>query len=149
MNLRKLSLNLLIPGVLILFSGSAYAQCKTFVKKDCIPDLDPFVHNGQVNTTTLMAGEKAEVQLVFFQGLEYRIMICSQEVLGSVNFRLLDSQRKEVFNSKNHNEAKTWDFKAGTTQNFIIEVETSESSTSHGMVEHGCVSVLIGSRENL
>lgn len=129
--------------VFALFTVSASAQCNMFTKKKCIPQLAPFVHNGQLNSAQLGAGESAELQLTFYAGQEYRVLICGQEIFKDINFRLKDQNNKELFNTEGKNE-KYWDFKVNSTQQLTLEVKTAESDNKGGMVESGCVSVLVG-----
>ncbi|GIV27978.1 MAG: hypothetical protein KatS3mg027_1792 [Bacteroidia bacterium] len=82
--------------------NTTFAQCKSFAKSKCLPDLAPYIHNGQMNGATMMAGEKAELQMSFYAGQDYRLMVCAQPILGDVAFRLLDKNKKVVFNSKDH-----------------------------------------------
>ena len=127
--------------------SSGFAQCKGFTKKACIPGLAPFIHNGQMNSTILLAGEKAELQMIFYSGQDYRLMVCAQAILGDVSFRLLDKNKKVVFNSKEEDYVQFWDFNVVSTQQFSIEVDVPQSSSSTQLVENGCVSVLVGFKQ--
>ena len=48
--------NKLIPVILLLFALAvpiaSLAQCKGFAKRKCLPELKPFVHNGQLDRKT-------------------------------------------------------------------------------------------------
>ena len=50
------------------------AQCKGFVKKQ-IPKLAPFIHNGQINTYVLLAGDNDELTIKLYSGKTYSIMV--------------------------------------------------------------------------
>lgn len=141
----RLTLPLVIAA--LLFAGAAAGQCKTFAKNSCMPKILPYIHNGQLNTTTLMAGEHAELQMTFYSGQEYRLMVCSQAVLGQVSFRILDINRKELYNSKNDNYAASWDFKVAATQQLYIEIEVPASDSPNQIVPSGCVSILVGFKQ--
>ena len=140
-----LKLFALIILVSIHFSG--YGQCKGFTKNKCIPVLAPFIHNGQMNSTTLLAGEKAELQMIFYSGQDYRLMVCAQPILGDVSFRLMDKNKKEVFNSKDQDYVQFWDFNVVSTQQFFIEVDVPASTSKTQLVENGCVSILVGFKQ--
>ena len=131
--------------VIILSIGlhSAQAQCNSFTKKKCMPGLSPYIHNGQLNSTSLTPGETAELVMSFHAGQEYRVLTCAQEVLGEVWFRILDSQHNPLFNSKEAKENK-FDFNVATSQQLIVEVNVPSQKSNHGIVEEGCVSVLVG-----
>ena len=129
----------------LMMPFAADAQCRSFVKKQCLPKMAPFTHNGQLNTAVMAAGQMAELQMTFYSGQEYRIVVCSQESLTDVWFRLVDTNKNEVFNSKNQRDnPNTWDFKMKSTQQLIIEIHAPESDSPNELVASGCVSLLIG-----
>ena len=119
------------------------AQCNAFTKKKCMPQLAPYIHNGQLNSTTLTPGETAELMMTFYSGQNYRVLVCAQEILGDVSFKILDSEKNQLFNSKDKG-AKFWDFNVKSTQQLIIEVIVPESNTPNAIVQSGCISVLVG-----
>ena len=51
-----------------------------------------------MNTAVLYPGDKADMMLTFYSGQKYRLLVCSQEQLGDVAFRILDIDRNEVYN---------------------------------------------------
>ncbi|MFH1319068.1 MAG: hypothetical protein ABII90_00230 [Bacteroidota bacterium] len=118
-----------------------------------MPDLKPFIHNGQLNSTTLMEGESAELIMTFHAGQEYRVLICSQETLGKVEFQLMDTDRNVVFDSKKQKTTNYWDFDINATQRFIILVSASKSSEHSNakltgtLVQSGCVALLVGFKD--
>lgn len=125
-------------------SNEADAQCKSYAKRQCRPALAPYVHNGQVNNAVLVPGDKAELLLTFFAGQEYRLMVCGMPVLGAVSFRILDSDRNMIYESKKNPSQNYFDFKVASTQQLIVEINVPEAKSPNGIVPEGCVSVLIG-----
>ncbi len=138
-----------IFAVLILSAGAVSAQCsKSFVKKQCMPKISPFTSNGQLNSTVMLAGQTAELMLNFSAGLNYRLLICSQEVLGAVEFKLMDKDRNVLFhNMQAKGKPDFWDFNVKTTQQFIVEVTIPVPTKTNGIIPSGCVSVLVGFKE--
>lgn len=120
-----------------VINGSAIAQCKSIIK-DGIKKLSPYTHNGQVNNTTIKAGKPAEIHLSFYKGLYYKLQICSEESLGKINFRVLDENKKEVYNNTTDNAADFWSFYSNSSQELVIELTPTEKN------EKGCVAVLVG-----
>ena len=131
-----------IPLLLLPLLG--VSQCKNFVKKECLPMLETFTHNGQLNSATLVQGETAELAMTFYSGQNYRLVIKGQEHLGVVTFRILDSQKNEVYSNTKDNNATKWDFNVESTQIFYIEVSVPKSEATHKMVQSGCVAILLG-----
>ncbi|MFY9311276.1 MAG: hypothetical protein WAQ28_19685 [Bacteroidia bacterium] len=127
-----------IIGVCILclaFHVGAVAQCKSIVK-DAIQKLSPYQHNGQVNNVTIKDGKTAEIHLSFYKGLYYKLQISSEKSLGKVHFRVLDENKKEVYNS-NNDQAESWNFYSNSSQELVVEIIPSET-------KKGCAAVLVG-----
>lgn len=136
---------LLVLGSTI--SISSYAQCKGFTKKRCLPSLAPYQHNGQLTAAILNPGETADIEMTFNAGKEYRIIVCSQETIGNVQFKVLDKTRKVLYTSEEGTKNPTWDFKVANTQQLIIQLEVPKSKQKNKLTQltpNGCVSVLIG-----
>jgi hypothetical protein len=127
---------------------ASFAQCNTFLKKKCLPKISPFTHNGQMNVSTLFAGQSTDVNLTFYAGQAYRILVGSEEILGDVTFKVMDMNKQVVFDSKNNNYPDFWDFKAKNTQQFIVHVEVPVSASSSTVPPSGCVSVLVGFKKD-
>ncbi len=137
---------LLILGILLI-SFESFSQCKGFTKKECVPLLKPFTYNGQLNMAVLNAGDVAELIVTFYKGQDYRLLVCSQDNLGKVEFRLLDSQRNVIFNNKDHDMVNYWDFHSNATQQLIIQVIVPSVEEDVAVTPTGCVSILIGFKE--
>ncbi|MCB0428748.1 MAG: hypothetical protein H6585_13805 [Flavobacteriales bacterium] len=145
----KWFLNLCL-AIALLMPASGFAQCKAFTKKVCNPILSPYTHNGQLNSAILAEGETAELLLTFYAGQNYRVAVCAQEVIGDVEFRLMDANRNLIFDNTQHDMANSWDFNVKSTQQIIVEINVpkrSESGKAVSMVPTGCVSILVGFKE--
>lgn len=137
---------LLILGILLI-SIESFSQCKGFTKKECVPLIKPFTYNGQLNMAVLNAGDVAELVVTFYKGQDYRLLVCSQDNLGKVEFRLLDSQRNVLFNNKDHDMVNYWDFHSNATQQLIVQVIVPSVEEDVAVTPTGCVSILIGFKE--
>ncbi len=125
------------------FSFEASAQCRSVAKKQCFPQLAPYTQNGQFNSVRLAGGETAEVQMTFYAGQNYRLMVCAEGVLGDVSFKVSSADKQEIFNSKK-TDAKMWDFNVAATQQLIVLVEVPPSDSQTKIIPEGCVSILVG-----
>lgn len=119
------------------------AQCKSFTKKKCAPELGEYTFNGQLNTAILTRGEEAELMLSFYSNQKYRLFVCSEEQLGDVNYEILNMERNTIYSSEGK-DSKIFDFKVPSTQQLILRVKTPGKRTKHNLEFRGCVSVLIG-----
>ncbi len=132
-----------ITLILVMGINFAKAQCNGFAKKKCIPTLTPFISNGQLNSTSLTHGESAELVMNFYSDQSYRLSVCAQEILGDINYVVLDANQNEVFNSGKA-KTKIFDFNTKSTQQLTIRVSAPSVSYKSEIVEEGCVSVLVG-----
>jgi len=141
---------LLSLAILISLPIAGYSQCKSFAKRKCLPTLKPFIHNGQLNSTTLMEGESAELVMTFHAGQQYRLKVCARETLGNVSFKVMDMQRDVIFDSSKEKSAPdNWDFDVNATQQMIIMVSVPKAKSSSAdlpgtLVQSGCVALLVG-----
>ena len=149
--MKKLLNIFLFVAILTSLPLLSFTQCKGFTKKHCLPALEPYLYNGQLNSAILNEGDVAELLLTFYGGQEYRILVCSQDMLGTVEFKLFDTERNEIFSNKEHDLVNVWDFNANSTQQLIVQVKVpapiEDSKTE--IVNSGCVSILVGFKENL
>lgn len=124
------------------------AQCRSFVKNKCIPSLAPYKFNETFNAAQLAPGEEAEVDLTFYSGQEYRVLVCAHPILGEVNWKLSDASGKSLFESSADNPKPSFDFKVATTQKLTVHIDVpSASKGGNGMLTVGCVGILVGFKE--
>ena len=124
------------------------AQCKTFTKKECMPLLKPYIHNGQMNNITLFPGEEASLVQTFYSGQDYRIQLCNQENLGdSVYFEIYTQDEQKVYTTQNQ-ETNSWDFNVANTQNLKITVIVPNAKPLDEIEQNGCVAILVGFKDD-
>lgn len=119
------------------------AQCKTFTKKHCIPQVSPYIFNGQYNGDVFVPGGAAEMQMTFQKGLKYKILICHQEVIKKVRFKVLNTNRTVLFDSYEEGQ-NFFEFQVESTQDLIIQVFAMAQNNPNNIVPAGCVSLLVG-----
>ena len=137
----KLSIqNIKLIAALVLsiaFVSSATAQCKS-ATKDGIKKLSPYMHNGVVNTVTLILGEPSEIHLSVYKGLNYKFQIGSEDALGKVTFRILDEYKTEIYNSATSSNPESWVFYSNSSQNLIVEIYAIDKE------KQGCAYLVVG-----
>lgn len=138
----------LAPVVLLALSAGVSAQCRAFAKHNCLPGLLPYKFNETFNAAQLANGEEAEVELTFYSGQEYRLMVCAQPILGHVNWKLADATGQTLFESKAEEPKDHFDFKVSNTQQLkvLIDVPAKEGG-GNDMLHVGCVGILVGFKE--
>lgn len=142
---KKLLLTVMLA---VALPAAVSAQCRSFAKNKCIPALAPFKFNETFNAAQLALGEEAEVELTFYSGQEYRVLVCSHPILGDVNWHLIDAGGNILFTSAAGEGPDTYDFKVATTQKLTVKVEVPPGRKG-GTNLHttGCIGILVGFRE--
>ena len=130
--------------LMVLFSATeADAQCRTFTKKRCLPQLEDYVQNDNYNPAVLIPGDEAELELTFFGDRAYRLLVCGHPVLGDLTFQVLDSRGNGIYDSTDK-ESNHFDFRVANTQQMTVRVQVP---TTDAVIEHeGCVSIMVGSK---
>lgn len=146
MELRNFILPLVLAGFIAAPVGAS-AQCRSFAKNKCIPNLAPYKFNETFNAAQLAPGEEAEVSLTFYSGQEYRVLVCPHPILGDVNWKLLDNNNKIVFESLADEPKDHFDLKVTDTQQMMLNVWVPGSSEPQDRVHIGCVAIMVGFKE--
>jgi hypothetical protein len=124
------------------------AQCRSFAKNKCMPSMAPYKFNETFNAAQLAPGEEAQVDLTFYSGQEYRLLICAHPILGNVNWKLVDASGKSIFESNAGDPKGSFDFKVATTQKLTVSIDVPEAAPGgNGLLTVGCVNILVGYKE--
>jgi|TARA_B110000495_G_C22938088_1_gene548762 hypothetical protein len=138
--MKNLSLIILLS---LLIPFGINGQCRGFTKKTGRPLVEPYIHNGQMNSAVLFPGDSADIMLTFYSEQQYRLVICAEEQLGDVSYRVSDIERNVIFDSK-ESGSKVFDFIVESSQQLIISVDVPESKNTHDIDFQGCVAILVG-----
>ena len=132
--------------VMAFSSLDAKAQCKTFVKSS-LPQLAPYIHDGSYQAVMMSEGEEAEVYKTIFAGQQYRLYVCSADVLPDIEIIVSDIHRNILFDNRKNTNLKIWDFKSDASQQIKVMVRIPKSNgkgNSENEVAFGCIGVLFG-----
>ena len=136
---------LLITAIFVIAqNGYVNAQCKAFAKRDCLPELASYTHDGNYHAAILVEGEEAELYKTFYSDMEYRVAIVGDEKLPAVEFRILDANKNVLYSNKENNFSKTWDFKLQASQQLKLVVRVSSFNKAGEMPASGCVAIMFG-----
>ncbi len=132
--------------IIISLSIVAFPQnCRTFAKKKCLPEILPYVHDGQYNVTTLAPGESAQMYMTFYSGQEYKVIACADDALGEkVILRIKDANNRILYDNSKNNYANWWSFNVKASQQLIIEVSVPATNNEADKNSVGCVSIMVG-----
>ena len=140
----------IILPILLMIPLMSTAQCRSFTKKKCLPVLNGYVQNDNYNSAMLIPGDEADLLLTFYGGKEYRLLICSQPVLGDVEFEVYDDEDKLIYsNESTADEGNNYfDFKVKTTMQLLVKIKVPADDGMPAVTpSQGCVTVMIGSKE--
>jgi hypothetical protein len=133
----------------VVASINANAQCKGFAKKMCKIELVPYIHDGNYHADVFSEGEEADMYKTCFAGVEYRLVVCTSDELPAVEFKVYDANKKVIFNNKDHNMTRVFNFKSESSQQIRIWVKVpAGAKKSEGEIKSGCVAIMVGFKDN-
>jgi len=122
----------------------ANAQCKSFAKKECLPEILPYTHDGNYHAAVLVEGEEAELYKTFYSDMEYRVAIVGEGKLPAIEFKILDTNKNVLYSNKDKEYAKTWDFKLQSSQQLKLVIKVSSFNQPGDTPANGCVAIMFG-----
>jgi hypothetical protein len=137
----------IVPIIALLILGVSFnagAQCKAFAKKVCLPELGSYTHDGNYHAAILVEGEEAELYKTFYSDMDYRVAICGEDKIPNVEFRVLDANKNVLYSNKDHDYAKTWDFKLQASQQLKLVVKVTSFNKPGETPASGCVAIMFG-----
>jgi len=133
--------------VMTFSSQVVHAQCKAFVKSTCLSQLEAYIHDGSYQAVIMSEGEEAEVYKTIFAGQRYRLLVCIDNTLPSVEFVVTDIRRNILFDNRKNGNVTIWDFKPDASQQIKVTIRIPKSQkqgASEKELVFGCVGVLFG-----
>ncbi|WP_282126791.1 hypothetical protein [Marinifilum flexuosum] len=121
-----------------------YSQCKEFAKKDCKPLLENYIHDGNYNGIVLNVDEDVELHKAFFKGQKYRVVVCREDFLPPIHFKILNSDYEVLFDNKDDGYSNKYDFELKDSQTLIISMKFVTENKEYDKSMNGCVVVLFG-----
>lgn len=135
----------LILAAVVMCSGQAFSQCRTFVKNNCGEAMTGYITSENFNAARLMAGDEAELNMTFTGGEEYRLLMCHQPILEHIEFQILDTDKNVLFDNREHELVDHFDFRVPGTQELIVQVKVAEGKNK-ALASQGCVAILVGKK---
>jgi len=145
--MRKGILFLFVSALAFMIPQAANAQCKQFAKQTCKVGLAPYQHDGNYHAALLIEGEEAELYKTFYSNTDYRIGVCGANNLSDIEFKVVDSNGKVLYNNKNKDYEWKWDFKLESSQQLKIVVKVPVPDGQVEEPKEGCVAIMFGFKE--
>lgn len=132
-------------AILVLALAAAFtvdAQCRSFVKNNCGEDMGAYVPSENFNAAKLLAGDGAEIDLTFYADEDYRLLVCAHDILGDVEFQLIDGDSQVLHDNSEHGYDPKFDFRVAGTQELTLRIQVPPSDSK--INPQGCVAILVG-----
>ena len=143
--MRKGILLISLVAILASLPASVDAQCKQFAKKTCKVGLNPYQHDGNYHAALLIQGEEAELYKTFYSDTDYRIGVCGAGNLTDIEFKIVDSNGKVLYNNKYEDYEWKWDFRLESSQQRKIVIKIPAPADAQVQEpEEGCVAIMFG-----
>jgi hypothetical protein len=140
--MRFVAIILLVISTAIM--SECYAQCKIFTKEHCFSELNGYINTGSYNAGVMHEGEETTLTQTFYEGQDYRLLVCTDESLENiVFFEIVNSQGDTLFSSE-ENRANVFDFSMESTQMLTIRVKAPINNSSSAPKNNGCISIIVG-----
>lgn len=124
-------------AVTMFISTSVSAQCSSVVKEG-VAKLTAYTNTGQTNSATIQSGNKVEMHLDFYKGLNYKLQFGADKALGQCTFRILDAGGTELYKYDASSQADYFTFFSNSSQELTIEISSQDKT------KKGCVAVVVG-----
>ncbi len=146
--MRKGILLVSLVALLVALPTSANAQCKQFAKKICKVGLTPYQHDGNYHAALLIEGEEAELYKTFYSDTDYRIGVCGAGNLSDIEFKIVDSNGKVLYNNRYEDYEWKWDFRLESSQQLKIVVKVPVAGENIVEPAEGCVAIMFGFKDD-
>lgn len=133
----------LVLFTLLMNSTESKSQCKHFSKKKCTQMVDGLLLSNRYVINNLFEGETVDFLIPFYGGQEYKLALCSQEMIKETTFFSVYSDEGDLlYDSKNGED--TWRFELESFQVFKVEIRVESKQLESDIIPSGCASLLVG-----
>lgn len=127
----------------IVFFLAAGIQLRAQESSACYEkELTGYIKDGQDYSLTLENSKKGAIYISFFEGFEYRMVICSDNI-KKFKIALYDIEKKLLFSGSCENYVRSIDLKFKSNIACIAEVSTADV-----LVEKPVFTIAIGFKQN-
>src|ERR1700745_4118033 len=112
---------------------SQSAVCGQYHRKYCKFDDEngKWQYNAQSKSGLFNQGMVSKLRCVIYKGMDYRISVCCETVLGDkVSYKILDARTSEMlFDNATSEDVQVFEFQSVSTRQLIIEVVVPQGAT--------------------
>ncbi|MBK9284857.1 MAG: hypothetical protein IPM51_11160 [Sphingobacteriaceae bacterium] len=146
--------NIITIILAVFISNAIFSQagvCGKFHQKYCVLEKaknEKWQYNAQSKSGLFNQGMTSKLRCVIYKGMDYRISVCCETVLGDkVNYKILDARTSEMlFDNATAEDTQIFEFQSVSTRQLIIEVMVPTGATEkdkHKATDAACVGLLI------
>ena len=120
MKLYKLNLIL----VILVYSVNSYGQNNKnsiFCQEELLGK--SFISDGQDHQVLLKSAKTTKFNIVFYPKFRYKLVICSNNKLLPIEFKLLDNSGTIYFSNVDKKYVREWEFQYSSIINAIVELK--------------------------
>ncbi len=147
----KYFFSILLAGVMAHTAFPQSSICNNFHRKYCKFADDKkasWQYNAQSKSGLFNQGMVSKLRCVIYKGMDYRISVCCETVLGEkVSYKIYDARTNELlFDNKTAEDTQTFEFQSVSTRQLVIEVMVPQGATEkeeHKATDAACVGLLI------
>lgn len=100
-----------------------------------------------MNNAAVSPGESVSLNMVFYSGHDYRLVLCADEHLGEVEWTVETSKGEILFNNLENDNTLYWDFTMKKTSRFVIRVNIPGEDDEEAL--DGCVALSVGLKPSI
>ena len=113
-----------------LFVGSStYGQCRQFLKKKCVTDIDGQILSNRYVVNDLFQGESVDLNIPFYGGQVYALSVCTEEAIENGTSYKIFNDEDELLFASNSGTVDSWKFELESFQ--VLRVELSVNNTEN------------------
>lgn len=135
---------LILISLLVSVCFEAQAQCKEYTKKHCFSLLEDYINTGAYNGAIMHEGEEAELTQTFYEGQEYRLLVCANDSISEILFFEVLNADGDILYSSEETKSNKFDFGVETTQALKVRIVAPNVGTDLKKKKSGCISILVG-----
>ncbi len=145
--------NIFLTIIFLFLAHASFSQagvCGQFHKKYCVfeKSKEKWTYNAQSRSGLFSQGMACKLRCVIYKGMDYRISVCCETVLGDkVNFKIFDGRTNELlFDNASADNTQQFEFQSVSTRQLVIEVMVPQGATEkdkHKAADAACVGLLI------
>ena len=147
----KYLITLILTAFIIPSVFSQAGVCGQFHRKYCVFEknkTEKWQYNAQSRSGLFNQGMTSKLRCVIYKGMDYRISVCCETVLGDkVNYKILDARTSELlFDNATASNTQVFEFQSVSTRQLIIEVTVPQGASEkdkHKATDAACVGLLI------